>query len=472
MLIERGQADAIRLVRSTFSGGGGVNSTPGAATVNEPAEMNAMGASGVPPMVFVDDEGLEEQFLTEDEDTPNILDTTANHVTTPVDTIPENQGTQQAQEEELDLQPSRGPREESLVNTIDQFLDENYEDVLRTSNIQTNFSLSASDRNLTGCPVLPLGWIVPDGMNRTLEEIKDKKISNDCSPGGGQAGAVVLSLHRLEPYYRTQFFLVDLETGEMFAYIRQQWRRAGLYCSNQPFVVNDLVSKVERHGQATWAELEAEQQTPLVDIRRSSTQFEVPPLLPAMDEPAIYILHPDVMQVNTRKNYVRDRMRAALIYISEYMETKRMMTEGRYNNEELLVRLRAVFGHVDQVRDHIDRALQQDDAHRRKRDMRFLILPTRFPRPESMGQGDIAVWTNWIREEMDKIMKQLEEERDSRSDPDDPFNGTANGVFLPLQDPLSLPPPVQTPKRQENNSENTEPSQNLWENVRRQNTVR
>ena len=146
-----------------------------------------------------------------------------------------------------------------------------------------------------------------------------------------------------------------------------------------------------------------------------------------------------------------------------------MMTEGRYNNEELLVRLRAVFGCIDQVRHHIDKALQQDNAHRRKRDMRFLILPTRFPRPESMGQGDIAVWTNWICEETDEIMKQLEEERDSRSDPDDPFNGTANGVFLPLQHPLSLPPPVQTPKRQENNSENSELSQNSQENVGEQN---
>ena len=218
VLIERGQADAVRLVRST------INSTPGAATVNEPTEMNATDVSGVPPMVFVDDEGLEEQFLTEDEDTQNILDTTANRVTTPVDTIPVDQGTQQEREEELDLQPSREPREESLVNTIDQFLDENYEDVLRTSNIQTNFSLSASDRNLTRCPVLPLGWIVPDGTNRTLEEIKDKKISNDHSPGGGHAGAVVMTLQRLEPYYGTQFFLVDLETGEMFAYIWQQWR--------------------------------------------------------------------------------------------------------------------------------------------------------------------------------------------------------------------------------------------------------
>ena len=86
-----------------------MNPTSGVATINEPMEMNATGASGVPPMVFVEDEGLEEQFLTEDEDTPNILDTTANRVTTQVNTISENQGTQQAQEEELDLQPSRGP---------------------------------------------------------------------------------------------------------------------------------------------------------------------------------------------------------------------------------------------------------------------------------------------------------------------------------------------------------------------------
>ena len=89
-----------------------------------------------------------------------------------------------------------------------------------------------------------------------------------------------------------------------------------------------------------------------------------------------------------------------------------------------------------------------------------------------MGQGDMAVWTNWIHEETDEIMKQLEEERESRSDPDDPFNGTANGAFLPLQDPLSLSPPVQTPKRQENNNENAEPSQNSQENIGKQNIVR
>ena len=117
MLIERGQADAIRLVRST------VNPAPGPTTAGKLMEANATNTSGVPPMVFGDDEGLEEQFLTEDEDTPNVLDTTANRLTIPVEAVHANQGTQQMQEEELDLQPSRGPREGSLVNTIDQFLD-------------------------------------------------------------------------------------------------------------------------------------------------------------------------------------------------------------------------------------------------------------------------------------------------------------------------------------------------------------
>ena len=112
-----------------------------------------------------------------------------------------------------------------------------------------------------------------------------------------------------------------------------------------------------------------------------------------MDEPVIYVLHPDVMQVNTRKNYVRDRMRAALIYISEYMETKCMMTEGRYNNEELLVRLRAAFGHVDQVRDHIDRTLQQDDEHCRKKgheilNTTYMISQARKHGPRRCGSLD------------------------------------------------------------------------------------
>ena len=83
--------------------------------------------------------------------------------------------------------------------------------------------------------------------------------------------------------------------GEVFAYVQQQWR-------SQPFSVKDLMLKVECHGQAMQAELEAKQQTLLIDIRRTPSQFEVPPPLPAMDEPDIYVLHPDAMQTNNVRN--------------------------------------------------------------------------------------------------------------------------------------------------------------------------
>ena len=81
-------------------------------------------------------------------------------------------------------------------------------------------------------------------------------------------------------------------------------------------------------------ELEAEQQTLLMDLARTPGQFESPPPLPAMDEPDVYVFHPDAMQINTRKNYMSDRMQAALIYISEYAETRWIMTENRYRDED------------------------------------------------------------------------------------------------------------------------------------------
>ena len=115
---------------------------------------------------------------------------------------------------------------------------DNYEDVLQTLNMQTNFSISGSNQNITGRPTLPLGCIVQDWTNRTLEEIRDKKVSKGISPGGGQAGAIVVNLQSLEPYYGMQFFPIDLETGEVFTYTQQQWRREGFYCSSQLFSVN------------------------------------------------------------------------------------------------------------------------------------------------------------------------------------------------------------------------------------------
>ena len=96
--------------------------------------------------------------------------------------------------------------------------------------------------------------------------------------------------------------------------------------------------------------------------------------------------------------------------------------------------------------------------------MRFLLLPTRFPCPETMEQGDIRVWMNWVHEETEVVMTQLEEELEARGDPDDPFIGSANGVFQPLQENLLLLLPVQALRRQENTSEHSDSSQKLLRN--------
>ena len=72
LMIERGQHEAIHLVQSR------VNTTTGGVLGVNTTER-------VPEMVFVDDEGLEEQFLTEDEASWEVADITANRVTTPVE---------------------------------------------------------------------------------------------------------------------------------------------------------------------------------------------------------------------------------------------------------------------------------------------------------------------------------------------------------------------------------------------------
>ena len=76
-----------------------------------------------------------------------------------------------------------------------------------------------------------------------------------------------------------------MDTGELFMFVQQQWRCTGLFCLGLPFAITQLMEKVERMRQIMQAELEVEQQTPVMSIGRTPGQFEVPPPLPMMDEP-------------------------------------------------------------------------------------------------------------------------------------------------------------------------------------------
>ena len=65
--------------------------------------------------------------------------------------------------------------------------------------------------------------------------------------------------------------------------------------------------------------------------------------------------------------------------------------------------------------------------------MRTLPLHRNFPEPQSMQQSPVHTWIRWLREESERIVSDLEEEIKRQNDPDDPFDGTASGIFNPLE---------------------------------------
>ena len=103
-------------------------------------------------------------------------------------------------------------------------------------------------------------------------------------------------------YYNTTKYLVDIDTGEVFGWIANQWRRTGLNCSPQPFVMSELSGLTTRCSAALEMDLEQEQQTSILQPsgKRGGTTVILPPL-PLMPEPEVYVQQPDAMTPNMRK---------------------------------------------------------------------------------------------------------------------------------------------------------------------------
>ena len=139
------------------------------------------------------------------------------------------------------------------------------------------------------------------------------------------------------------------------------------------------------------------------------------------------------MTLNMRRNYVRDRTQAALTYISEYNTAQKWESDPQYNQQQVQQRLQIIYGKADQVKQRIDTALNNDDIHCRRRMMRTLGLPQRFPQPQNMKDSSVTTWITWMRDESNELIAAIDEEVTKRQDPDDPFDGTASGIFLPLQ---------------------------------------
>ena len=102
----------------------------------------------------------------------------------------------------------------------------------------TVFDTTHSDQKVT------LDWTLPDGKNTQFESLRDKHIA-DFSALGGNTGAMLVYLPDLEPFYMTNKFLVDLQSGELFFKLQNRWHPAGLKCKKRNFEVDSLMVLIQ-----------------------------------------------------------------------------------------------------------------------------------------------------------------------------------------------------------------------------------
>ena len=128
-----------------------------------------------------------------------------------------------------------------------------------------------------------------------------------------------------------------------------------------------------------------------------------------------------------RKNYIKDRAQAAVTYITEYGNTRLWTMENLVPAHKLTQRLQIIFGKTNALREVIDKAIGCDDEVRRKKCMRYLRPPRRFPAPEEMDGEETAGWISWIHQETRALLEDLDEEIRLQNERDDPF--TKNVVY-------------------------------------------
>ena len=123
----------------------------------------------------------------------------------------------------------------------------------------------------------------------------------------------------------------------------------------------------------------------------------------------------------------------ALTYITEYETAQQWECDPQYDKQQVLQRLQIIYGKADKVKQRINTALNNDDIQHRRRVMHTLGLPKRFPVPQNKKNSSISTWITWIRDESNELIAAINKENVRSRDPDDPFDGTASGIFVPLQ---------------------------------------
>ena len=158
-----------------------------------------------------------------------------------------------------------------------------------------------------------MDWILPDGKNSQLETWTNKYITDFPAPGGNTT-AMFVNLPDLEPFYDTNKFPVDLQSGELFVMLQGKWHLTGLMCRKRNFEVEQLMALIQHASIKLNSKLykrKGEETTVLMlDLAKAQ-----PPPLPFIPEIINYTIQEKPMSPAMRKNYIKDRAQAAVTYI-------------------------------------------------------------------------------------------------------------------------------------------------------------
>ena len=281
------------------------------------------------------------------------------------------------------------------MDTAEHYLDDNFSDMMRSSAIGSNVSslFNTTAFNTTNNEhKVTLDWIIPYGRNSHLETLQEKHIMNFPAPVG-KTGAMLVHLLDLEPFYDTKEFLLDLQSGELFIKLCNKWHAAGLTCQKHDFEVDQLMVLIQHASIRLKNSLQRNGNTDILVLDPTKTQ---PPPLPFIPDTGNYITHDKPMSPTMRKNYIKDRAQAAVTYITEYGNTRLWTLENLVPDHKLRQHLQIIFGKTNALREVIDKAIECDDELRRKKCMRYLKPPKRFPAPEEMDREETAGWISWI----------------------------------------------------------------------------
>ena len=138
------------------------------------------------------------------------------------------------------------------------------------ANIDLQSLMSRNQPDRLKNPVMD--WIVLDGQNKMLRDLRNKSMSEGTSPDIGPA--MYINLSHLGPYFSSSNLLINMVTGCIFVLHKRRWVCTGLTCTQNQTPPEELETRIQEGSNTYWNRLIANNEKSLQristkDIRRN-----------------------------------------------------------------------------------------------------------------------------------------------------------------------------------------------------------